>query len=48
MVSNRVTELMLLQQNLGGSITPKLGNLSSLRRLNLNGNQLSGDDPLVS
>ena len=43
--SNRVTRLGLNNMNLGGSIAPELGNLSSLNILLLYNNQLSGTIP---
>ena len=43
--SNRVTGLGLNDMNLGGSIAPQLGNLSSLTELYLNGNRLTGSIP---
>ncbi len=44
-VDNRVTEILLANNQLAGSIPSEIGNLSGLRRLWLNLNQLSGALP---
>ena len=43
--NGRVTGLFLWDNRLSGSIPSELGDLSSLKRLNLNGNELSGAIP---